>query len=60
MPNFNTDNKNSIENITTKSDENCRELEMELWQNLATFMNSEIVYTIKRLLPADLKVIEIW
>lgn len=60
MPNFNTDNKNSIENITTKSDENCRELEMELWQNLATFMNCEIVYTVKRLLPADLKVIEIW
>lgn len=32
------------------------QLEKELWQSLATYMNSEIPYTIKRLLPADLKV----
>lgn len=29
---------------------------MELWHDLAQFMNTEIVYTLKRLLPADLKV----
>lgn len=33
------------------------QLELELWSNLAAYMNSEILYTIKRLLPADLKVI---
>lgn len=31
-------------------------LEAELWQNLAIYMNCEIGYTLKRLLPADLKV----
>lgn len=33
-----------------------RQLEIDLWENLATFMNSEVAYTIKRLLPGDLKV----
>lgn len=32
------------------------QLENELWSNLAAYMNSEILYTLKRLLPADLKV----
>lgn len=31
-------------------------LEAELWQNLAIYMNCEIGYTLKRVLPADLKV----
>lgn len=34
-------------------------LEAELWQNLANYMNCEIGYTLKRLLPADLKVCQI-
>lgn len=33
-----------------------KQLENELWSNLAAYMNSEILYTLKRLLPADLKV----
>lgn len=33
----------------------CERLEQDLWQNLANFMNTEVFYTIKRLLPADLK-----
>lgn len=33
-----------------------KKLEVELWENLANYMNSEVAYTIKRLLPADLKV----
>lgn len=32
------------------------QLEADLWQNLAIYMNCEIGYTLKRLLPADLKV----
>lgn len=38
-------------------EEESKQLENELWSNLAAFMNSEVLYTIKRLLPADLKVI---
>lgn len=30
-------------------------LENELWDNLANFMNIEVAYTIKKLLPADIK-----
>lgn len=33
-----------------------QQMEAELWFNLSAFMNSEILYTLKRLLPADLKV----
>ncbi|XP_031621594.1 probable ATP-dependent RNA helicase DHX34 [Contarinia nasturtii] len=40
---------------TDKRQVESKKLENELWSNLATFMNSEILYTIKRLLPADLK-----
>lgn len=48
----------SVENelTTEKRESDSRRLENELWSNLATFMNSEILYTVKRLLPADLKV----
>lgn len=42
---------------TEKRDIDCKQLENELWTNLAAYMNSELLYTIKRLLPADLKVI---
>lgn len=38
----------------TQRDALNEELEKELWLDLANFMNSEIYYTIKRLLPADL------
>lgn len=56
---------NKLEAMSTKVDgelkteqreNDSKILEMELWQNLAIYMNSEIAYTIKRLLPADLKV----
>lgn len=40
-----------------KREIDSKRLENELWSNLAAYMNSEILYTIKRLLPADLKVI---
>lgn len=36
-------------------DSNSKKLEAELWENLALYMNSEVAYTIKRLLPGDLK-----
>lgn len=50
--------KKSVESelTTEKRETDSRKLENELWSNLATFMNSEILYTVKRLLPADLKV----
>lgn len=41
-----------------KREADSKILENELWANLAVYMNSEILYTIKRLLPADLKVSE--
>lgn len=41
---------------TDKREAENKKLENELWSNLAAYMNSEILYTIKRLLPADLKV----
>lgn len=34
---------------------NSKKLEADLWENLALYMNSEVGYTIKRLLPGDLK-----
>lgn len=41
---------------TEKRIQDSKQLEDELWSDLATYMNSEVLYTIKRLLPADLKV----
>lgn len=41
---------------TDKREAENKKLENELWSNLAAYMNSEILYTVKRLLPADLKV----
>lgn len=41
---------------TDKREAESRQLEMELWQSLAQYMSTEVPYTIKRLLPADLKV----
>lgn len=43
----------------TKRDDPSEEREKELWLHLANFMNTEIYYTIKRLLPADLKLLYI-
>lgn len=39
-----------------KRNSESQKLEAELWFNLSNYMNSEILYTLKRLLPADLKV----
>lgn len=46
-----------IESNTTKRDKekSIERMEYELWENLANFMNTEVPYTLKRLLPADLK-----
>lgn len=49
--------KDNVENALTKGQKaSSNQLEKELWHSLAAYMNSEIPYTIKRLLPADLKV----
>lgn len=48
----NADSELTANQRATESDR----LEAELWQNLAVYMNCEIGYTLKRLLPADLKV----
>lgn len=49
--------KDNVENASAKGQKSSsNQLEKELWHSLAAYMNSEIPYTIKRLLPADLKV----
>lgn len=47
----------TVESDDTKNERqiSTEKLEYELWQNLAAFMNTEVCYTIKKLLPADLK-----
>jgi ATP-dependent RNA helicase DHX34 len=45
-----------VEDVKAKA-KNTEELEYELWQNLANYMNTEVCYTVKRLLPADMKTI---
>lgn len=50
-----TQNADNELNSVKRNAEN-RQLEADLWQNLAIYMNSEVPYTIKRLLPGDLKV----
>lgn len=48
--------KDNVENALDKKNVSAaRRLEMELWHDLAQFMNTDVVYTLKRLLPADLK-----
>ncbi|ETN59898.1 ATP-dependent RNA helicase [Anopheles darlingi] len=37
--------------------QSIEQMNHELWSNLAQFMNTEVCYTIKKLLPADLKAI---
>lgn len=49
--------KDNVENASSKKKTSSNQLERDLWHNLAAYMNSEIPYTIKRLLPADLKVL---
>lgn len=44
-----------LENMTRKDDVHDSELEGKLWRSLADFMNTEVYYTLNRLLPADLK-----
>lgn len=43
---------------TDKREIDSKKLEYELWSSLAAYINSEILYTVKRLLPADLKVLD--
>lgn len=40
-----------------KTELNSKKLEAELWENLAVYMNTEVAYTLKRLLPGDFKAI---
>lgn len=51
----------TVESDNTKNERqtSTEKLEYELWQNLAAFMNTEVCYTIKKLLPADLKTLYI-
>lgn len=44
------------ETTSTKNKLETEELEYQLWHELSQFMNTEICYTLKRLLTADLKV----
>ena len=49
----------NVDNELLKSDNNlllAEKLENELWRDLASYMNSDVYYTIKKLLPAELKV----
>lgn len=51
--------KQNVENAlgnTSASINATKRLEMNLWHDLALYMNSEVPYTLKRLLPADIKV----
>lgn len=41
----------------SKREEDSDAIEKELWMQLANFMNTQVYYTIKRILPADLKTI---
>lgn len=43
----------------TKREVTSKQLEVELWQNLAFYMSTEVPYTLKRLVPGDLKVTDI-
>lgn len=43
----------------TKREASSKQLEIELWQNLAFYMSTEVPYTLKRLVPGDLKVTKI-
>lgn len=46
----------SVESNRSRRDKNeSEDQEMELWDNLANFLNTEVAYTIKKLLPADMK-----
>ncbi|XP_055611931.1 probable ATP-dependent RNA helicase DHX34 isoform X2 [Uranotaenia lowii] len=38
-----------------KREKSIEQMNRELWHDLAQFMNTEVLYTIKRLLPADIK-----
>lgn len=40
-----------------KRDEDSVAIERELWMHLANFMNTEVYYTLKRIMPADLKTV---
>ncbi|GAB0088574.1 probable ATP-dependent RNA helicase DHX34 [Sergentomyia squamirostris] len=44
----------NVDEAVVKKSQNV-DLELELWDELTLFMNSNVYYTIKRLLPADLK-----
>lgn len=47
--------ENALQNASKSAVAATRRHEAELWHDLAAFMNTDVVYTLKRLLPADLK-----
>ncbi|XP_067640637.1 probable ATP-dependent RNA helicase DHX34 isoform X2 [Eurosta solidaginis] len=51
-----TDLANNVESQSVKKDKNAvKDEEAELWEELIDFMSANVSYTIKRLLPADIK-----
>lgn len=52
---FALDLVNNVENQNMKKEKRSKDEECELWESLIDFMSVNISYTMKRLLPADLK-----
>ncbi|XP_036318535.1 probable ATP-dependent RNA helicase DHX34 [Rhagoletis pomonella] len=50
-----TDLVNNVESQSIKKEKSAKDEEGELWESLIDFMSVNVSYTIKRLLPADLK-----
>ncbi|XP_053949579.1 probable ATP-dependent RNA helicase DHX34 [Anastrepha ludens] len=50
-----TDLVNNVENQSLKKEKRTKDEEAELWESLIDYMSANVSYTVKRLLPADLK-----
>ncbi|XP_023158361.1 probable ATP-dependent RNA helicase DHX34 [Ceratitis capitata] len=50
-----TDLDKNVESQSVKKEKRDKDEEAELWESLIDFMSANVSYTIKRLLPADLK-----
>ncbi|XP_039961333.1 probable ATP-dependent RNA helicase DHX34 [Bactrocera tryoni] len=50
-----TDLVNNVESQSVKKTKHAKDEESELWESLIDFISANVSYTIKRLLPADLK-----
>lgn len=46
---------NNVESQSVKKAKHAKDEESELWESLIDFISANVSYTIKRLLPADLK-----